>query len=340
MSEAITSKLFKRGRDFLKVEYPVICGAMTWVSNPELVAAVSNAGGLGCLAGGNMQAEGLRKIIDETRSRTDKPFGINLITITPVYREQLKMLEKINPDIVVFAGGIPRSGEIEMMKNTGAKTMCFAANLTVGRRMIEHGADALIIEGSEAGGHLGYLSLSVLLQEVLFNINDVPVFAGGGIATGRMCAHLFLMGAAGVQLGTRFAVSKESPAHDEFKKKYLRAKSRDAVASAQFDSRLPVSPVRAIKNKGTEEFARLQIQLIEKLDKGEIGRDEAALKLEEFWMGGLRAAVIDGDTAAGSLMAGQSVGLVDSVMPAKEIIDELVCDIEKELKRVRDILDE
>jgi enoyl-[acyl-carrier protein] reductase II len=146
------------------------------------------------------------------------------------------------------------------------------------------------------------------------------------------------MGAAGVQLGTRFAVSEESPAHPEFKKKYIRAKSRDAAASCQFDSRLPVSPVRAIKNRGTDEFSKLQFSLIEQLNRNEIKRDQAVIKLEEFWMGGLKTAVIDGNVESGSLMAGQSVGLVDKIQTVKEIIEEIAGDIENELKHVENLI--
>ncbi len=338
MGENLSNRVFKKGCDFLRVKYPIICGAMTWVSEPKLVAAVSNAGGLGCLAGGNSPTDVLKKQIEETRCLTDKPFGVNLITLAHVYREHLSLLQDVKPDFVIFAGGIPRKAEIDSVKEIGAKALCFAANYTVANRMIEYGADALIIEGREAGGHIGHVSLSVLLQQVLFQVQDIPVFVGGGIASGRMCASLLLMGAAGVQLGTRFAVAEESCAHPEFKKKFVKAKARDAVETPQLDRRLPVSPVRALRNKGTDDFAKLQIKLIEQLEKGEISRIEGQIKLEEFWMGRLQSAVIDGDVSYGSLMAGQSVGLVDKVMAVNDIIDELVNDIENELKRVRDVL--
>ncbi len=338
MGESLSERIFKRGSEFLNVEYPIICGAMTWVSEPKLVAAVSNAGGLGCLAGGNSPSDILKKQIEETRSLTGKPFGVNLITIAPVYRDHLALIKEVKPSIVIFAGGIPRKAEIDIVKEIGAKALCFAANYIMARRMIEYGADALIIEGREAGGHIGHLSLSILIQEVLAKVQDIPVFVGGGIATGRMCADLLMMGAAGVQLGTRFVVAEESNAHEAFKKKIIKSKSRDAISTPQIDSRLPVSPVRALRNKGTEDFGRLQIELVEQIDKGDINRMDAQLKLEEFWMGRLKTAIIDGDVSGGSLMAGQSVGLVDKEMPAKDIIDELVTDIEEELKRIRDIL--
>ncbi len=337
MSDILLNRIFQKGREFLKIEYPIICGAMTLVSDAKLVSSVSNAGGLGCLAGGNAAADELKNQIAETRDLTDKPIGVNVITIAPVYQDQLSVIKDTKPEFVIFAGGIPRKNEVEFVKSAGAKVLCFAANFIVGKRMVEYGADALILEGMEAGGHIGHITLSVLLQQVLFKMKDIPIFAGGGVATGRMCAHLLLMGAAGVQLGTRFAVSEESPAHNDFKKKYIKAKSRDAVAAQQFDTRLPISPVRAVKNKGTEDFAKLQLDLVNEINKGTVTREEAMFKLEEFWMGGLRKAVIDGDISHGSLMAGQSVGLVNEIMSVNDIISELVNDIDEELERVREI---
>jgi len=203
---------------------------------------------------------------------------------------------------------------------------------------LDYGADGLILEGMEAGGHVGHVTLTVLLQQVLFEISDVPVFVAGGIATGKMCAHLFLMGAAGVQMGTRFAVAKESCAHPDFKRAFLRAKARYAVSTPQFDSRLPVVAVRALRNLATDDFKDLQIELIGKMDRGEIGRDEAQEEVERFWMGRLRSAVLEGDTDHGSLMAGQSVGLVSCEMSVREIVDELVSETEQELRRVRNLL--
>ncbi len=338
MTTRLTDRFFQHGRDFLQVKYPIICGAMTWVSDPKLVAAVANAGGFACLAGGNTPVDILEQQILETRALTDKPFGLNVITIAPVYREQLDLVRKTKLPYLIFAGSFPRQSEVKSVKEIGTKIMCFASSHSIARRMLNYGADALIIEGSEAGGHVGYVSLCVLLQQVLFELQEVPIFVGGGIATGQMCAHLLLMGAAGVQLGTRFALAAESCAHPDFKERYLKAKAREAVSTPQFDSRLPVVPVRALRNKGTDDFSKLQIELIKQLDEGSISRKEAQFKVEEYWMGCLRSAVIDGDVSHGSLMAGQSVGLVDKIMPVKNIIDDLVNQTEKELHRVRDSL--
>ena len=334
----LTDNFFARGREFLGVEYPFMCGAMTWISEPKLVAAVSNAGGFASLAGGNTPVDILKEHIEETRRLTDKPFAVNLITIAPAYKEQLELVSNMKLPVVVFAGSFPKQPEIEKVKATGAKILCFASTASIARRMIRYGADAIILEGMEAGGHVGHVSLSVLLQQVLFEVEDVPVFVAGGIASGRMAAHMFLMGAAGVQLGTRFAMAEESCAHKKFKERFMRANARDAVATPQFDSRLPVVAVRAIRNAGTDDFGRLQLDLIKQLDAGHIHRHEAQEKVEEFWMGALRQAVQDGDVDHGSLMAGQSVGLVKKVMPIHDIIQELVTDTEAELQRVRKTL--
>lgn len=340
MNIQLSDRFFQRGREFLGVKFPFICGAMTWVSTPKLVAAVCNAGGFGCLAGGNTPPEILQREIEETRRLTDKPFGVNLITIAPMYLQQLQLVREMRPPFVFFAGSFPREDQIKLAQESRAKVVCFASTRSIARRMLQYGADALILEGMEAGGHVGPVSLTVLLQQLLFEISEVPVFVAGGIATGKMCAHLFLMGAAGVQMGTRFAVAEESCAHPNFKKKLLQSQARDAVATPQFDSRLPVVAVRALRNKGHDDFARLQLKLVQQLDEGSINRRDAQEQVEEFWMGALRRAVLEGDVSYGSLMSGQSVGLVDRIMPVAEILKELVRDTEAELRRVHNALNE
>jgi enoyl-[acyl-carrier protein] reductase II len=311
---------------------------MTWISDPKLVSTVCNAGGFGCLAGGNAPVEVLEQQLKETRSLTDKPFAINIITIAPAYEDHMRLLERVKVPYVIFAGSFPRENEVKRVKATGAKVMCFASTDSIAYRMLKYGADALILEGMEAGGHVGHVSLVVLLQQLLFEIKDVPVFVAGGIGTGKMCAHLFLMGASGVQLGTRFAVSEECCAHPDFKEKFVKANARDAVSTPQFDSRLPVVAVRALRNRGLEEFGKLQLKLLKQMDEGIIGRHTAQAEVEKYWMGALRRAVVDGDLDRGSLMAGQSVGLVHSIKSVKTIIDELVSDTAAELERLQDLL--
>ncbi|MCF8067055.1 MAG: nitronate monooxygenase [Desulfobacterales bacterium] len=334
METILFDRLAKQGHDFLGARYPIICGAMTWVSDPNLVASVCNAGGFAWLAGGNTPVEILEKQILDTRKLTDKPFGINLITIAPLYKKHLELMQKLKPSFINFAGSFPRRKEVTAAKETGAKVLCFASTHSIALRMIDYGADALILEGMEAGGHVGHVALSILLQQVLFEVSEVPVFVGGGIATGKMCAHLFLMGAAGIQMGTRFAMAKESCAHKNFKDSFVKARARDAVSTPRFDSRLPVVAVRALRNKDTDEFGKIQLKLLSQLDKNDITKEIAQQKVEEFWMGKLRDAVIDGDVSHGSLMAGQSVGLVDKEMSVTDIINELVTDTEKELQKV------
>ena len=312
-----------------------MCGAMTWVSDPSLVGAVGNAGGFGLLAGGNAAAEILRQQIEETRSLTDQPFGVNMITLAPAYREHLNLVCDMGLDFIVFAGGIPRKKDIQQAKACGGRAICFAPTAPLALNLIDRGADALILEGSEAGGHIGPVALSVLIQQILFEVDSVPVFVAGGIATGRMMAHLLMMGAAGIQMGTRFIMSEECKAHPNFKEAFRKAKAKDAMATPAFDSRLPVIPVRALKNEGTIEFAKLQIELLHKLDNGIIDRKLALYAVENFWVGALKDAVIDGDITKGSLMAGQSVGLADEVKPLRGIIEEMVDDAEAELQRLK-----
>lgn len=333
-------KLFKKGKDFLGTDYPVISGAMSWISNFELVKAVSDAGGFPVFAGGNMPPDLFEKEVDRCVEELNKPFAVNMITIAPNYKAHLEVLKnKPGVEYVVFAGNFPKKGAVEMMKEAGKKTMSFASTESIANQMIRFGVDALILEGSEAGGHIGHVSTVVLLQQVLFQLEkDIPVFVAGGIATGKMLAHLMLMGAAGVQMGTRFVASDECTAHENFKKAFIKAPARQAVATPQYDSRLPVVAVRALKNKGHEEFGRLQLKLIKELESGTIDREKAQFEVENFWLGALRNAVVDGDVDKGSVMAGQSVGLIHDVKPMKKIMSDLMEEAEAELEKVKKLL--
>lgn len=330
----LLDRFFEKGRTFLACRIPVMCGAMTWVSDPPLVSHMGRCGGFGLLAGGNAPADVLRAQIEETRSLSDHPFGVNLITIAPAYQDQLAMVCEMQCRAVVFAGSIPRENEIQRAKESGARVICFAPTEQLALKLIKMGTDALILEGSEAGGHIGPVSLTVLIQQILFSVDSVPIFVAGGVATGRMMAHLLMMGAAGIQMGTRFVMSEECAVHPRFKETFRRAKARDAVATPQFDSRLPVIPVRALKNVGTDEFGKLQLKLIRQLEDNLIDRTEAQYEVERFWMGALKSAVVDGDMKKGSLMAGQSVGLADKILPLQGIFDELVEDAEAEMQRL------
>jgi enoyl-[acyl-carrier protein] reductase II len=327
-------QLMKRGADFLGTRYAIMGGAMSWVSERNLVAAISNAGGFGVIACGAMTPELLDREIGETRARTDRPFGVNLITMHPQLSELIDICGRHGVGHVVLAGGLPPGGAIERIKATGAKLIAFAPALSLAKKLMRSGADAIVIEGMEAGGHIGPVSTSVLAQEILPHIcTDIPVFVAGGIGRGEAIAAYLEMGAAGVQLGTRFVCATESIAHPNFKKAFIRASARDAVPSVQIDPRLPVIPVRALKNKETERFAAKQREIAARLDGKELEMAEAQLQIEHYWAGALRRAVIDGDVETGSVMAGQSVGMVTKEQPTAEIIAELVEEAEAALAR-------
>ena len=316
-----------RGAEFLGSKYAILGGAMSWLSEHRLVSALSESGGFGVIASGNMPPELFRKEIQATRERTDKPFGVNLITMNPELPDLVRVLIEEKVTHCVLAGGLPDSNTISQLKDAGVNVILFAPSLGLAKRLVKRGADALIIEGSEAGGHIGPVSTSVLIQEILHHISDVPVFAAGGIANGRMVAGLVSMGAAGCQLGTRFVCAEECVAHPNFKKAFIRAQSRDAVVTAQFDPAFPVIPVRALANKGTHSFNELQLRLIHQVKEEGRDKKEALLESEHFWVGSLKKAAIDGDIEFGSVMAGQSVGLIKSIQPVEEIMQELVANI-------------
>jgi enoyl-[acyl-carrier protein] reductase II len=324
-------QLSAKGRAFLGTRHAIMAGAMTWVSERHLVSAISNAGGFGVIACGSMTPELLDKEIAATKALTDKPFGVNLITLHPSMFDLIAVCGRHKVSHIVLAGGLPSGAMIEAIKATGAKLMCFAPTAAMAKKLVRSGVDAIVIEGSEAGGHIGPVSLSVLAQEILPAVTDVPVFVAGGIGRGSAVAAFLEMGASGVQLGTRFAASKESIAHPAFKKAFVRASARDAVASVQLDPRLPVIPVRALKNAGTEAFMAEQRVIADRIDRGEIDLATGQLAIEHYWAGALRRAVIDGDVENGSLMAGQSVGMVTAEQPVAEIIAELVSEAEAAL---------
>jgi len=329
--------LWRPGKEFLGTRYPIIAGAMTWISDADFTAAVSNAGAFGCLAAGNMPPPLLDDEIKKTKKKTLNPFAVNLITIAPNYREHLQTAVANQVPFIVFAGSFPRRPEIHLAKQSGAKVLSFASTESMARRLIDQGVDALILEGSEAGGHVGHVSLGILLQQVMFKINDVPIFTAGGIATGTLVPHLLLMGAAGVQLGTFFVITDECRTHPRFKQAFIRARARDAVATPQISSDLRVVAVRALRNRGLDAFNELQVKLINRRKNKEITQAEAQYEVEKYWVGALRKAVADGDVEFGSLMAGQSVGLVDRIWPLKEALAYLVQDAEKELNRLSQI---
>jgi enoyl-[acyl-carrier protein] reductase II len=302
----------------------IMGGAMSWVSERHLVSAISNAGGFGVIACGSMNPTLLEAEIAATQALTQKPFGVNLITMHPQMDDLVRVTLAAGVGHVVLAGGLPPPAAIRAIKDGGAKLVCFAPALSLAKKLVRSGADAIVIEGSEAGGHIGPVSLTVLAQEILPYLRDVPVFVAGGLARGDAILSYLEMGAAGAQLGTRFVCATESIAHPNFKRAFLRAAAREAVPTVQLDPRFPVIPVRALVNDGTRRFMEHQADVIRRFQAGELTKESAQLDIEHFWAGSLRRAVIEGDVENGSLMAGQSVGMVTREQPTAEIIAELV----------------
>ena len=317
-------RLWARGTAFLGCEVAIMGGAMSWVSERHLVAAISNAGGFGVIACGSMGPELLAAEIAGTQALTARPFGVNLITMHPQLDDLIRVCLAAHVGHIVLAGGIPPGTAVRAVKDGGAKLVAFTPALVLAKRLIRSGADALVIEGSEAGGHIGPVSLTVLAQEILPAIRDVPVFVAGGLGRGEAILAYLEMGASGVQLGTRFAATTESIAHPNFKRAFIRANARDAIPSVQLDERFPVIPVRGLVNEGTKRFLRHQAETRDRFQSGELNKDEAQLAIEHFWAGALRRAVIDGDVENGSVMAGQSVGMVTTEQPTAAVIAELI----------------
>jgi enoyl-[acyl-carrier protein] reductase II len=317
-------RLWARGRAFLGTEVAIMGGAMSWVSERHLVSAISNAGGFGVIACGAMNPALLEAEIAATKALTSKPFGVNLITMHPQLDDLVQVCIAAGVGHVVLAGGIPPGAAVRAVKDSGAKLIAFAPALVLAKRLVRSGADAIVIEGSEAGGHIGPVSLTVLAQEILPHMRDVPVFVAGGLGRGEAVLGYLEMGASGAQLGTRFAASVESIAHENFKRAFVRANARDALPSIQLDERFPVIPVRGLVNAGTKRFLAHQATTLARFQSGELTKEAAQLDIEHFWAGALRKAVIDGDIENGSVMAGQSVGMVTSVQTVAEIIGELV----------------
>jgi enoyl-[acyl-carrier protein] reductase II len=321
-------RLWSRGTAFLGSRTAILAGAMSWVSERHLVSAISNAGGFGVIACGAMSPDRLAEEIAATQALTTAPFGVNLITMHPQLMELIAICHAASVSHIVLAGGLPPGPAIKAVRDGGARLICFAPALAFAKRLVRMGAEALVIEGSEAGGHIGPVSLTVLAQEILpyfrdGHARDTPIFVAGGIGRGEAIAAFLEMGASGAQLGTRFAAARESIAHPGFKQAFFRAAARDALPSVQLDPRFPVIPVRGLVNRGTAQFNAHQIATRDRFLAGELSKEAAQLEIEHFWAGALRRAVIDGDIEHGSVMAGQSVGMVTEEQDTAPIIEEL-----------------
>ena len=318
------SKLWEKGNNFLGTKYPIMGGAMTWLSENNLVSAISNAGGFGVLACGSMNENALKNQILKTQRKTKFPFGVNLIMMHPEIEKLFHVCIENNVKYVVLAGGFPKKNQIKFLKDNNLKVLTFATTLSIAKKMISYGVDALIIEGNEAGGHIGPVSTNVLAQEILPFLDEVPIFVAGGVGRGEIFLNYLQLGASGCQIGTRFVCAKECIAHKNFKEIFIKSESRSAKVSIQIDDRLPVIPVRAIVNKASNDFLTKQKNVLLNLQEGKITLKEAQLEVEHFWAGSLKKAVIDGDIENGSLMAGQSVSMVKKIEPVESIINEIL----------------
>ena len=291
--------------ELLGIEYPVIQGGMAWVATAELAAAVSNAGGLGLIAAGNAPAEIVREQIKKARALTDNPFGVNVMMMSPYAEEVMNMLVEEKPAVVATGAGNPAK-YIPALKEAGVKVIPVVASVAVAVKMERSGADAVVAEGTEAGGHIGELTTMVLVPQIAEAVS-IPVIAAGGISDSRGTAAAFALGAAGIQVGTRFICSDECIAHDNYKQAVIKAKDRDAVVTGRSTG----APVRALKNKLTKEYQRLE-------------KENAPFEeIEALGIGGLRRAFEEGDVEMGSLMAGQSAAMVHDIKPCAEIVRDL-----------------
>ena len=296
--------------ELLGIEYPIIQGGMAWVATAELAAAVSNAGGLGLIAAGGAPADVVREQIKKARTLTDKPFGVNVMRMSPFSDAVMEVVIEEKPAVVATGAGNPGK-YIERLKEAGIKIMPVIASVAMAKRMEKAGADAVIAEGTEAGGHIGELTTMVLTPQVVDAVS-IPVVSAGGYADSRGTKAAFALGADGIQVGTRFICSTECIAHENYKNAVLKAKDRDAVVTGRSTG----APVRALKNKLTKEYQRLEKE------------GASAEEIEELGVGGLRRAFQDGDIENGSLMAGQSAAMVHEIQPCAEIVKDYFKDVE------------
>ncbi len=290
----------------LGIEYPIIQGGMAWVAEYHLAAAVSNAGGLGLIGAASAPADWVREQIRKAKELTGQPFGVNIMLMSPYADEVAKIVAEEGVKVVTTGAGNPEK-YMKMWKEAGVKVIPVVASVALAKRMERSGADAVVAEGCEAGGHIGESTTMVLVPQVADAVN-IPVIAAGGIADGRGIAAAFMLGAKGVQMGTHFVVTEESQVHDNYKERIIKARDIDSRVTG----RTTGHPVRALRNEMTKQYIELE-------NKG-AGFEE----LEQLTLGGLRRAVVDGDVVNGSVMAGQIAGMVKERLTCKELSDKLV----------------
>lgn len=291
--------------EFFGIEYPIMQGGMANIATGAFAAAVSNAGALGIVASGGMPAEALRKEIQECKRLTDKPFGVNLMLMNPDVENIAKMIAEEKVPVITTGAGSPGK-YMEMWKASGARIIPVVASVALARKLEKEGADAVIAEGGESGGHVGEMTTMALVPQVVDAV-QIPVIAAGGIADGRQMAAAFALGAIGVQVGTCLLVSEECPIHENYKKALIKSRDNGTIVTG----RSVGAPVRILKNKLGREYVKLEQQ--------GVSRDE----LEQYTLGSLRRAVLDGDTDMGSMMAGQVCGQLKEIKSIARIIEEL-----------------
>lgn len=305
--------------ELLNIKYPIFQGGMAWIGTAELAAAVSNAGGLGIIGCGNADGKYVREQIQKVRSLTDKPFGVNIMLLSPYADEVMEVVCEEKVPMATTGAGNPGK-YMEKLKASGTKVFPVVPSVALAKRMEKGGADGLIVEGTEAGGHIGELTTMSLLPQVVDAVS-VPVVGAGGIADGRGFIAALSLGAKAVQIGTRFICSDECIAHENFKKAVLEAKDRDAVVTGRSTGH----PVRNLKNKFTKELNRLEAE------------GKSAEELEEYAKSSLKRAAIDGDIELGSIMSGQVAGMVDEILSCEEIIENIIKEAQETLTRLKDI---
>ncbi len=309
-------KLKSRISELLKIEYPIIQGGMAWVANAQLAANVSKAGGIGFIGAANAPAEWVREQIHIARQITDKPVGVNIMLLSDYADDVAEVVTEEKVEAVTTGAGNPAK-YMSKWKEAGIKVMPVVASVALARMMERAGADAVIAEGMESGGHIGELTTMTLVPQVVSAVN-IPVVAAGGIADGRGMAAAFMLGAEAVQLGTRFIVAKESTVSDEYKKRVLKAKDIDSTITGSSVGH----PIRSLRNSMTREYQRLEKEGVE------------FEKLERMTLGSLRRAVIDGDVMNGTVMAGQIAGMVNKEQTCREIITEMTTEAEAVIRQV------
>lgn len=305
------SILSNRITELLGIKYPIIQGGMSWVAEQNLAAAVSAAGGLGIIAAGNAPVEWVRDQIREVKKKTDNPFGVNIMMLSPNAEAVAKLVVEEGVKVVTTGAGSPEK-YMAMWKEAGVKVIPVVASVAMARRMERAGADAVVAEGTEAGGHIGETTTMVLVPQIVDAVN-IPVIAAGGIADGRGLAAAYMLGAAGAQLGTHFVVVKESIVHQNYKNAILKAGDIDTKVTG----RTTGHPVRGLRNAMTKEYLKKEAE------------GATFEELELLSLGGLRRAVVDGDTKTGSLMAGQSAGLVKAEYTCKELMEKIVTEADR-----------